>query len=128
MLSRKSSQQSGFTLIEVMVAMLIAAVVLLALGQMLIVGIRANQTSEHRMNAAALARSVLSDATAKAASAGYPGETLPVVPGVPSGKAVITVSPNPTVAGQQTSIHVHFTWAERGKTKAIDLSSYTVTQ
>lgn len=119
--------QKGFTLIEVMVAMLIAAVVLLALGQMLIVGMRSNQQSEHRMDAAALARSTLSDAVAQASSAGYAGGTVSV-PGVPSGQAVITVTPNPTAAGQETKVHLVFTWKEHGVTKTINLNSYTVTQ
>jgi len=121
--------QKGFTLIEVMVAMLIAAVVLLALGQMLIVGMRSNQQSEHRMDAAALARSALSDAVAQAslASANYTSRTVSYT-SVPSGQAVITVIPSPPTSGQETKVRVVFTWKEHGATKTINLNSYTVTQ
>jgi len=120
-------EQKGFTLIEVMVAMLIAAVVLLAMGQMLITGMRSNQQSEHRMDAAALARSALSDAVAQASSAGYAGGTVNYA-SVPSGQAVITVVPPLTVTGQETKVRVVFTWKEHGITKTINLNSYTVTQ
>jgi len=122
-------EQKGFTLIEVMVAMLIAAVVLLALGQMLIVGMRSNQQSEHRMNAAALAQSALADAVAQAslASLNYTSRTVSYT-SVPSGQAAITVIPSPPVQGQETKVRVVFTWAEHGTTKTIKLYSYTVTE
>jgi len=120
-------EQKGFTLIEVMVAMLIAAVGLLAMGQMLITGMRSNQQSEHRMDAAALARSALADAVAQASSVGYASGTVNYT-SVPSGQAAITVTPSPTVVGQETRVRVVFTWAEHGSTKTINLYSYTVTE
>ncbi|MDQ6956116.1 MAG: prepilin-type N-terminal cleavage/methylation domain-containing protein [Mariprofundaceae bacterium] len=120
-------QQKGFTLIEVMVAMLVSSVVLLALGQMLIVGMRSNQQSEHRMDGVALAQSALSNAVAQASSAGYAGGTV-TFSSIPSGQATITVVPNPTVAGQGTDVRVVFTWDEHGSTKTINLFSHLVTQ
>jgi len=120
-------QTEGFTLIETMVAMLVATVVLLALAQMLITGIRVNQQSEHRMDGAALAQSTLSNAVAQASSAGYASGTI-TFPSIPSGQAVITVVPSPTVAGQGTDVRVVFTWDEHGSTKTINLYSHLVTQ
>ncbi|MBL4759780.1 MAG: prepilin-type N-terminal cleavage/methylation domain-containing protein [Mariprofundaceae bacterium] len=120
-------QQKGFTLIEVMVAMLVSSIVLLALGQMLITGIRFNQQSEHRMDAAALAQSALSNAAAQASSAGYAGGVV-LFSNIPSGKATITVVPNPTVVGQGSDVRVVFTWKERANTKTINLYSHVVTQ
>jgi len=121
------THQKGFTLIEVMVAMLISSVVLLALGQMLITGIRFNQQSEHRMDGVAMAQSALANAVAQASSAGYTGGAV-TFPSVPSGQATITVVPNPTVAGQGTDVRVVFTWDEHGSTKTINLYRHLVTQ
>ncbi|MFQ5581203.1 MAG: prepilin-type N-terminal cleavage/methylation domain-containing protein [Mariprofundaceae bacterium] len=120
-------RQEGFTLIEIMIAMFIAAVLLLAMGQMLITGMRSNQQSEHRMDASALARSALSDAMAQAASAGYAGGTVNFT-SVPSGVATITVIPNPTVADSSVDVRVVFTWSERGATKTINLFGHAVTR
>ena len=120
-------QQKGFTLIEVMVAMLVSAVALLALAQMLITGMRFNQESEHRMNGAALAQSALSNAVAQASSAGYTSRVVNFS-SMPSAKAAITVVPSPTVAGQGTDVRVVFTWNERGSTKTINLFSHLVTE
>jgi len=124
---RSDTQQKGFTLIESMVAMLVASVALLALGQLLITGIRVNQQSEHRMDGAALAQAALSNAAAQASSAGYPSQTI-TFSNIPSGQAVITVVPNPTVVGQGTDVRVVFTWDEHGSTKTINLYSHVVTQ
>lgn len=55
----------GFTLIEVMVAMLIVAVAMLALGGLLIHSMRTNQASEERIDAAAVSRAVLNDYAAR---------------------------------------------------------------
>jgi len=123
------SEQKGFTLIEVMVAMLISSVALLALGQMLITGIRVNQQSEHRMDGAALAQSALSSAAGQASVAAYTGGTITFsTSSLLSAQAVVTVVPNPTVAGQGTDVQVVFTWSEHGATKTINLYSHVVTQ
>jgi len=122
-----SEQQKGFTLIETMVALLVSAVVLLALGQMLITGIHANQHSEHRMDGAALAQSVLANAVAQASNAGYVSGVV-AFPKIPSAQATITVVPSPTVAGQGTDVRVVFTWDEHGSAKTINLYSHAVTQ
>jgi len=119
--------QDGFTLIEAMVAMLIAAIMLLAMAQMLITGMKTNQQSEHRMDAAALANSAMANAIVQASNAGYSGGVINYT-SVPSGKATVTVAPSPTVVGQEVMVNVVFTWKEHGKTKTINLFNHAVTE
>ncbi|RME04659.1 MAG: prepilin-type N-terminal cleavage/methylation domain-containing protein [Bacteroidetes bacterium] len=59
MVAGLNGRQSGFTLVEVMVAMLIIAIALLALAGLLIQTMRSNQAAEERLNAASASQEVL---------------------------------------------------------------------
>jgi len=133
--------QKGFTLIEVMVAMFIAAVVLLAMGQMLITGMRSNQQSEHRMDATAVAQSVLTNIAARAATVGYVQGVFPCpAPGTPTAQCdaeaqinkpmftpTITMQPPTTVQGEVT-VTAQIGWSEHNVAKSVTLSTQVVVE
>ena len=134
----------GFTLIEVMIAMLVSSVVLLALGGMLVMSIRTNQQSEHRMDAAATAQSVMANISARAAATvGYiqgvfPCPAPPPVPATAQcdAEAQLINQPwfTPTVALSQSpvplsglvTIAVTLAWQEHGVNKTVTLTSQVV--
>ncbi len=72
------SDVRGFTLIETMVALLVIAVALLALGGLLVQGMRTNEQSEERMDAAAVSQAILSDYEARILSGNPPAAGTPV--------------------------------------------------
>lgn len=123
-----ASRQGGFTLIEAMVAMLVASVVLLALAAMLIMAIRTNQMSEHRMDATVMAQSILDHVTAKCRNTlNYTQAQAQIdAQGImPSGSIYTpTVSMNPTTVVPGTvHITVKLSWQEHGNNKNVMLVS-----
>ena len=119
--------QRGFTLIEVMVAMLIAAVVLLALGNMLITAIRTNQQSEHRMDAAATAQSIMANLSTRATTLNYTqtAANTEAQAQLPAGSIYtpsILINPSPVVAGS-AMVTVTLAWQEHGANKTMVLHS-----
>ncbi|GMQ99909.1 MAG: hypothetical protein BMS9Abin18_0738 [Zetaproteobacteria bacterium] len=133
---KNKGKQQGFTLIELMVSVLIASVVMLALGGMLIIGIRSNQTSERRMDAVGLAQSLMIDATAQSlGSVSTPpaGNQNTAILNVTSN--IVIVPDNPPVGWAQplplsgtggVTISVTINWNERGIAKNVTLNSRTV--
>ena len=141
----------GFTLIEVMIAMLVASVVLLALGSMLVMSIRTNQQSEHRMDAVAKTQSILSSIEANIApnfiignattlgSAQYvayhqlcsPGNsgsqgTCPVGSAESIYTPTVALSPSPVPLSGLVTIAVTLAWQEHGVNKTVTLTSQVV--
>ena len=138
-MSLSKKNQSGFTLIEVIIAMLIVSVGLLAMGSLLITSIRVNHGSEQRLDAGTVAQSVLTHVVSKArTTVGYTeaaaqqeaenllGTRLQVqVPGV-KGKGynpTVTLSTTPTVANGYTNITVQLDWYTYGVMKSVMLRS-----
>jgi len=137
---KNKGKQQGFTLIELMVSVLIASVVMLALGTMLITAIRSNQTSEHRMDAAAVAQSVLANIAGRAVTAGYVQGAFPCpAPGTPTAQCdaeaqlvnkpwftpTITLTPATTVTGEVTVV-VQLGWNEHNIAKSVTLATQVV--
>jgi len=139
--------ERGFTLIESMVAMLVAAVVLLALGSMLIMTIRTNQQSEHRMDATAKAQSIMANLTARAKTLNYTQANAQAAAyqqlcslgntGVQGACLVgsresiytptITLNSTPIAAGLvRVQIQVQLAWQEHGANKTVNLISQVV--
>lgn len=146
-----SAKQDGFTLIETMVAMLVASIVLLGLGNMLIMTIRTNQQSEHRMDAIAKAQSILGNIKASVApnfvvgtdttvgSARYlayrqlcsPGNsgvqgTCPVGSRESIYTPVITLGQSPVPLSGLILVGVSLVWQEHGVSKTVSLTSQVV--
>lgn len=142
-----SNEQGGFTLIETMIAMLVASIVLLALANMLIMTIRTNQQSEHRMDAVAKAQSILSNIEANvapnfvlgtniaASSARYLAYRQLCSPGnlgaqgtCPGGSTqsiytpTVTLSQSPVFSGL-VLVGVSLVWQEHGVSKTVSLTS-----
>jgi len=134
-----------------MIAIVIVAIGILATMSMLATDMSTNKTSERRIDASAIAQSILQDAISRASSAGYTSVTLTSIDPAPGGKifyepltrfggnradneatAAITVTPSPTVlasvSGVATHIRVVLTWQERGKQKQVELRGQAVTQ
>jgi len=90
---RSSNEAGGFTLIEVLVAFAILALVLTALLQAFSAGLRGGNVAERRLMATMLARSVLDDV----------GAETPIVAGERSGEIddgyrwIIRISPSETI-------------------------------
>ena len=92
-MSRLQHPQQGFTLLEVIVAVVIAALCLAALSQVFATGVRAASTSSDYMRAMTLAQSLLAGVgVEKAASDGSESGTSS------DGRLVwtVTISPEPT--------------------------------
>lgn len=92
-MSRLQRPQQGFTLLEVIVAVVIAALCLAALSQVFATGVRAASTSSDYMRAMTLAQSLLAGVgVEKAASDGSESGTSS------DGRLVwtVTISPEPT--------------------------------
>ena len=92
-MSRLERPQQGFTLLEVIVAVVIAALCLAALSQVFATGVRAASTSSDYMRAMTLAQSLLAGVgVEKAASDGSESGTSS------DGRLVwtVTISPEPT--------------------------------
>ena len=133
--------QRGFTLIELMISVLVASVVMLAMGSMLITSMRSNQTSEHRMDAAAVAQSVLANISARATTAGYVQGAFPCpVPGTPTAQCdaeaqlvnkpwftpTVTLNPTPTATQGAVMVTVQLGWNERTIAKSVTLTTQVV--
>jgi len=135
------TEQNGFTLIETMVAMLVASVVLLGLANMMIMTIRTNQQSEHRMDAVAKAQSILGNIKANVApnftlgsaqSLAYMQLCSPGNTGVqgtcPNGSKesiytpTITLGQSPVIGGL-ILVGVSLVWQEHGVSKTVSLTS-----
>ncbi|MDX8403607.1 MAG: prepilin-type N-terminal cleavage/methylation domain-containing protein [Mariprofundaceae bacterium] len=125
------TKQQGFTLIELVVSVLVASVVMLAMGNMLITDIRSNQTSEHRIDAAAVAQSVLANISARTATAGYLQATAQAAAvaqlvNKPWFTPTITLNPTPTVAAGAVTVTVQLAWNEHGINKNVTLTTQVV--
>lgn len=126
------ARQEGFTLIEAMIAMLVGAVILLALGGMLIMAIRTNQLSEHRMEATALAQSIMDNVATRAKSLNYTqaqaqADALAQLPTGSIYTPTVTLQPTTVVAGPVV-VHVRLSWTEHGVNKSVVLDSQVVAQ
>jgi len=124
-----SHRQKGFSLIELLIAILVVSVGLLATMSMLITDVRVNQSSEHRIDSSGIAQSVLQQAIAQASyvSNNYASNTFSVV-NIPGGQATVTVSPSPATTVGLTHLRVVLSWQEHGVTKQVELRGRAVTR
>jgi len=125
-------KQKGFTLVETMVAMVIVSIGLLAMASMLITGIKTNAASEHRMDAAATAQSLLLSARGFAgnranneASVQTAVNALLNADSRYKDNVTVTLNPSDTSAtvGSYRSVKIQLSWNERGDTKSVALQS-----
>ncbi len=121
------NNQKGFTLIELMVSVLVASVIMLAMGSMLISGMRSNQVSEHRLDAAAIAQSVLANISVRSAVVGYTQATAQndaaaQLVNLPRFTPIVTLVPATTVQGSVT-LTVQLGWNEHNVAKNVVLTT-----
>ncbi|MDX8411381.1 MAG: prepilin-type N-terminal cleavage/methylation domain-containing protein [Mariprofundaceae bacterium] len=126
---RNRRREAGFTMIELMFALLVASVGMLAMVSMLDTDMRSNQTSEHRMDASGISQSILQQAIAQASVAtnSYATNTFAVA-NLPGGQATVTVTPSPATVTGPTHVRVELSWQARGVKKQVELRGRTVTQ
>ncbi|MES0371047.1 MAG: type IV pilus modification protein PilV [Mariprofundaceae bacterium] len=126
--------EKGFTLIETMISMLIVSIGLLAMAGMLITSIKANHASEIRMDASALAQSLMSRVSAKARTAAYSASTATSdageflgekfnVNGLNGGYKTTVLLNATTVSGSFAMITVKLEWDDHGSMKNVTLLS-----
>jgi len=138
-------------MIELMIAVLVVSVGMLAMVSMLDADMRTNKTSERRMDASAMAQSILQEAVSRASVAGYAGVTLTSQQPAPGGEtfyqpltrfggsaaataatAVVTITSSlggaTSQAGSSSHVRVVVNWQERGVPKQVELRGQAVTQ
>jgi len=126
--------QDGFSLIEVMVALVIIAISMLALGSLLIGNIQSSFQSEKRIDYTGLAHSAMNNmaATVKAGGVGYTQTAAQTalaaqMGGVPNVTSTVSLNPTTTIQGT-TVITVTFSWDYKGNAKTITLRSAVVSE
>jgi len=129
--ANKMNGQSGFTLIEVMIAMVVLAVGLLALGTMQIVSIRANAFSSEMTYSTMLAQQQLetlknlsfSDADLTATTPETP-HTLPALPAVKGASYTVSWEVTDTTSDMKT-IDLTVQWQSQRLGDAADQAAIT---
>jgi general secretion pathway protein I len=120
-----SSGESGFSLLEVLIATTIASLTLIALLQLLMVGFKAKIAARQRTAATVLAEKILQEYAQNDRLTGghYQGESAGF-------KYLVQIEPqyefHYAEANSQVScylIQVTVAWLEKGKTKSIDLQT-----
>jgi len=151
---QRAERQRGFTMIELMIAVLVVSIAMLAMVSMLDTDMRTNQTSERRMDASAMTQSILQEAVSRASVADYPGVALTSQQPAPGGEtfyqpltrfggstaataatAVVTITSivggltfATSQAGSASHVRVVLNWQERGVPKQVELRGQAVTQ
>jgi len=138
-------------MIELMIAVLVVSIGMLAMASMLDTDMRTNQTSERRMDASAMTQSIMQEAVSRASVAGYAGVTL-TSRNPPAGTdvsylpltrfggntaateatAVVTIASSlggaTSQANSASHVRVVLSWQERGVQKQVELRGQAVTQ
>ncbi len=122
---RDFQAEAGFSLLEVLIATIIAGLTLIALLQLLLVGFKAKTNARHRTTASLLAERILQEYSNNIQLAGgqYQGQWEGY-------HYQVQIDPQyeiPTV-GDKTKvvcylIQVTIAWLEKGKTKSLDLAT-----
>ena len=121
--------ESGFSLLEVLIATTITSLTLIALLQLLMVGFKAKTNARQRTDATVLAEKILQEYTQKDKLTGghYQGESAGY-------RYLVQIEPqyeiNYAEAKSQVScylIRVSVAWLEKGKSKSIDLQTIRTT-
>ena len=119
------SGESGFSLLEVLIATTIASLTLIALLQLLMVGFKAKISARQRTGATVLAEKILQEYTQndRLTSGHYQGESAGF-------RYLVQIEPQYEIlypeAKSQVScylIQVTVAWLEKGKSKSIDLQT-----
>lgn len=116
-------KDAGFTLVEVMVAMLIIAISLLALGGLLVQSIRFNQQSEERMSAASVSQAILNDYEARILSGNPPASGV----AINGSRDGFDYTLTPTNSGTHWVLHVTLKPAQGGRLKSFENQSVVTT-
>ncbi|RME33606.1 MAG: prepilin-type N-terminal cleavage/methylation domain-containing protein [Deltaproteobacteria bacterium] len=124
MVAGLNGRQSGFTLVEVMVAMLIIAIALLALGGLLVQSIRFNQQSEERISAAAVSEAILKDYEARILHGSPPASGVAITGARDGYNYTLT----PTKNGSRWVLHVKLTPSQGGRLESFENQSVVTTE
>lgn len=113
--------KKGFTLIEVMIAIVILGIILLALVQGVIIGIRHNAYLAHKKIAVELAQNKINELTSLSGKAITPGsENRTIQPVI----YTITWTANATSSPSGKKIQVTVSWQEMGKNHTVTLTTW----
>jgi len=113
--------KKGFTLIEVMVAIVILGIILLALTQGVIIGIRHNAYLEHKKIATELAQNKINELTSLSNSAITNGIENKVISPL---TYTISWTVTSTTAPTGRNIQVTVSWQEMGQIYSVTLTTW----
>lgn|GEM_PF-3732161 len=119
--------ERGFSLVEVMFSIVVAGIVMLALGGMLIMSINTNRMSEHRMEASAYAQAIMSMVDAYASIGAITSTSMDTYANQLLGSnnklftPTVTVTPLPKDG--YTLVKVELSWKEQKSTRKLSISS-----